>query len=201
MALLVSTLQNDLLSAFQSMTDGDNAVFAGKVSAAVKKYAESGMVTTTDAGAIAAGAFVGIGTGSVTCDTTSCKNMLIAACNAMDTMQQGGNAYLASQLAQALHAMILSGRVETDVTGQVTPPGSSPVPMSGKATGTVIGTAVSLQAAFLTMFNAMDAMTSNGDSYMAQQMALAVDAYLKAAAANTQGLATLLGSIGTGRIA
>jgi hypothetical protein len=201
MALIVSTLQDDLLAAFQSMTDGDNSVFADKVSTAVKKYAESGMVTTTDAGAIAAWAFVGTGTGGVTCDATACKGMLLAACNAMNNMRQGGNAYLAEQMASAIHAMILAGQVKTDVIGQVTPPGSSPVPMSGKAVGTMTGVAASMATAFLAAFNNMDNMTSSGDDYMAGQMAQAIHAYLIASVVNTQGSAALLGSVGVGKIA
>jgi hypothetical protein len=200
MSLIVATLKDDLLSAFQSMNNGDNTVFSQKISAAVDKYAESGSIATTDAGAIPAGAFTGAGVGKIACDASICEKIIIAACNAMNTMREGGDVYLAAQLALGIHSMVSAGKVETDVTGVVVPPGSSPVPMNGKATGAMTGVPAPMQAAFLAAFNAMGGMTSGGDSYMAQQMAAAVDAYLKAAAVNTQGTGPLAGSVGAGKM-
>ena len=44
MSLVQSKLKNDLLAAFNSMTDGDDTVFAKKVSKAVADYAQTGVV-------------------------------------------------------------------------------------------------------------------------------------------------------------
>jgi len=201
MALVVSTLKNDLVSAFQSMNNGDNKVYSEKVSAAVKKFAESGDIATVDTGTLPAGVYAGAGTGGIEADDSACEGIIYAACAAMGGMKSGGNEYHAAQLAAGIHAMILAGEVKTDVSGTVTPPGSPPVALNGSATGTMTGMPSLMQASFETAFAAMDGMKSGGDEYMAQQVASAVDAYLKAAAVNTQGTGPLSGSIGAGLMA
>jgi hypothetical protein len=199
MSLNVQTLKDDLLAAFRSMTDGDNKVFSEKVSKAMDDYTETGTINTTDAGAVSAGAFAGSGNGDNTTDDSICEKIVYAACNAMSTMTAGGNAYLAEQLALGIHSMVIRGDIKTNVTGTVVPPGSSPVPMSGTAKGTQMSTAMAaMQASFLAAFTAMDAMTEGGDEYMAQQIATAVDVYLKSAIVNTQGQGPLAGSVGVG---
>jgi hypothetical protein len=200
MALVVSTLQSDILAAFQSMTDGDNEVFAEKVARAFDKYAESGVIATADAGGIAAGAFTGAGNGGVTCDFSVCKDVIAAACNTMNDMKVGGNEYLAAQIALGAHSMVQAGEVNTTVTGAVTPPGSSPVPMSGKAKGTTAGIPAPMQASLQAAFTLMDKMSGGGDEYMAQSIAQAFDAYLKAALVSTSGSGNLAGSAGTGKM-
>ena len=200
MALSASTLKNDLISAFKSMNNGDNKVFSEKVSAAVKKFAESGSVATTDAGGVPAGVYAGAGTGKITVEAAICEKIVYAACIAMNSMKSGGNEYLAAQLAAGIHAMILAGEVETDVKGTVTPPSSPPVTLNGSATGTMTGIPAPMQASFLSGFLTMNGMTGGGDEYMAQQVSTAVDAYLKAAVVNTQGTGPLSGSIGAGKM-
>jgi hypothetical protein len=200
MALVVLTLNNDLLSVFQSMNNGDNKVYSEKISAAVKKYAESGTVTTTDKGGVPSGAFIGAGTGGITLDASICENIVFAACIAMNSIVEGGNTYLATELANGIHSMVSAGDIKTDVTGTVTPPSSSPVPLTGKATGKMTGVPTPMQSAFTSCFNSMDSMKNGGDEYKAQQVATAVDAYLKAAVVNTNGSAALAGSVGTGKM-
>jgi hypothetical protein len=198
MSLNVQKLKNDLLAAFQSMTDGNNKVFSEKVSKATDDYTETGAINTTDAGAVSAGTFAGKGNGNNTTDDSICEKIVYAACNTMNTMMAGGNAYLAEQLALGIHSMVIQGEVKTNVTGTVVPPGSSPVPMSGTAKGTQMGTAMAaMQASFFAAFTTMDAMT-DGDEYMAQQIAMAVDVYLKSSVVNTQGQGPLAGSVGVG---
>jgi hypothetical protein len=199
MSLNVQKLKDDLLAAFRSMTDGDNKVFSEKVSKATDDYTETGAIATTDAGAVSAGAFTGKGSGNNTTEDSICEKIVYAACNAMNNMMAGGNAYLAEQLALGIHSMVIQGEVKTNVTGTVVPPGSPPVPMSGSAKGTQMGTAMAaMQASFFATFTAMDTMTDGGDEYMAQQIATAVDVYLKSAIVNTQGQGPLAGSAGVG---
>ena len=57
MSLNQSALKQSLLSAFQSMKDGDDTVFAQKVSGAVADYAAMGTIITADVGAVSIGAF------------------------------------------------------------------------------------------------------------------------------------------------
>ena len=198
MPLVIATVKNDILKAFKTMTD--DAVFADEVSSSIKKYVESGSITTIDVGTISAGAFTGAGTGNVTCEAEICKESIEAACEAMKNMNEGGNEYLAEQFAKAIHAMISMGQVKTDISGMVIPPGSSQVPITGKGTGKMTGLFASMQSQFLATFRAMEGMTSGGDEYMAEQIATAVDSYLKAAVVNTQGSAALSGSMGTGNM-
>jgi hypothetical protein len=200
MALVVLTLKDDLVSVFNSM-NGDDKVFSEKMSAAIKKYAESGSITTSDKGGVPAGAYVGAGTGKITVNDSICEKIIYAACIAMRGMSAGGNAYLAAQLATGVNSMVAAGQVKTNVTGVVTPPGSSPSPLTGTATGTMTGVPAAMQTAFISAFNSMDSMKEGNDDYMAQQVSAAIDAYLKACVINTSGDGALSGSTGTGKIA
>jgi len=102
MALVVSILKNDLISVFNAMAsgNGDDKIFSEGVSAAVKKYAESGSIATADAGGVSAGAFAGAGTGKITVDASVCEKIVYAALLAMGKMDYNGDEYLAAQLAQ-----------------------------------------------------------------------------------------------------
>lgn len=201
MSLVQSKLKNDLLAAFNSMTDGGDTVFAKKVSKAVADYAQTGMVSTTDTGAISAGAFAGEGTGSISVQSSICENILIAACKAMANMTSGGDEYLAAQMANGIHAMISAGDVTTSVGGTVTTPVGAAVPMAGQAKGKMIGVPATIQAGLIAAFKAMGAMTEGGDKYFAEQAAIVVTAYLQAAVITTNGTGSILGSIGSGTMA
>lgn len=200
MALVSSILKGDLLSAFQSMNNGDNRIFSDKVAAACKKFAESGSISTTDAGAVAAGAFSGSGTGDITCKDAPCADTIYTACQIMNGMDSGGDAYLADKMAAAIHNMVLTGTVSCDVTGTVIPPSGGSSPLSGTATGILTGVSVPMQTAFIAAFNTMYGMDSGGDEYLAGQIALAVDAYLKAGIVTTKGSGALSGDIGAGKM-
>lgn len=198
MSLNQSKLKNDLLSIFRNMTDGDDRYFVREVSSKVADYAESGSISTTDAGTISQGALVGSGNGSISVDSSICENIVYAACKAMAKMTTGGDAYLAAQLASGIDSMMLAGTVNTTVKGTVTPPSSSPILAAGTAKGTFTGVMATLQSGFLAAFNAMATMTSGGDEYLAGQMATVITAYLKAGLIATQGQANLTGSISAG---
>ena len=198
MALIISVLKNDLLSAFESMNNGDNKVFSDKVSKAAKKYAESGDINTIDNGTVPTGVYVGAGTGKISVDDSICEKIVYAACIQMDSMESGGNEYLAEKLASGIHTMVMSGDVDTNVIGTVTPPGSSSIVLNGNASGKLTSNPSPMQGSFLDAFKTMNDMTNGGDEYMAQNMAAAIDAYFKNAVINTDGKNALLGSIGIG---
>ena len=200
MALVANTLEKDVLSAYQSMSDGSNKVFSEKLSAAVKKFAESGSITTADVGGVSVGAFTGAGTGKIKVDDSICEKIVYAACEAMNNMSSGGNAYLSAQLALGIHTMILAGEVDTDVKGTVVTPSGASTALSGKAKGTMTGVPAPMQATFTAAFNSMDSMTSGGDEYLAKQISIGVDTYLKVAVIKTNGSGALSGSIGTGKM-
>jgi len=200
MALVVTVLKNDLISAFYSMNNGDDKVFSEKISAAAKKYAESGSIATVDTGSVSAGVYAGAGTGKITVNDSVCEKIVYAACMDMRNLKTGGNEHLAAELASGIHSMVTAGEVKTDVKGMVTPPSSSPVTLNGTAKGKLTGISAPMQTAFLSTFTAMDGMKSGGDDYLAQQIAVAVDAYLKDGVVNTKGDSALSGSAGTGKM-
>jgi hypothetical protein len=199
MGLDANALKKELLAMFRSMSGGDDAAFANGIGDKTSGYAESGNISTKDAGAIPAGVFTGTGSGGITTTASICANIVKAACDAMRNMAAGGNAYFAECLAAAIETMINSGVVETDVSGIAVPPSGGPSPVSGKAKGVMTGTTKAvMQAAFLSAFTAMNDMTEDGDEYMAEQMAAAITAYYKAAMVTTAGQAALAGDVGSG---
>jgi len=201
MGLNASALESDILEVFQSMTDDDDKVFSEGISAAVKNFAESGGIATADAGTVSAGVYAGAGSGGITVDASVSEQIIHAACVVMRNMTTGGNTYLAMQIAAGIHAMILTGEVETDVTGQVTPPGGLPVALNGSAAGTMTGVPLPMQTAFANAYDAMDSMESGGDEYMAAQMATAINTYMTTAVVATSGSGALSGSVGAGAMA
>ena len=198
MVLVLSALKDDLLAVFQSMRDGGDKAFADKIAAACKKFAESGSITTVDTGAVSAGTFTGAGTGGISCDDVPCADAIMAVCTTMTGMTSGGDAYLAAQLAAAIHNMVLTGEVNCNVTGSVVALSGTASPLSGTAKGTLTGVLAPMQAAFLSAFQSMSKMTEGGDDYLAAQMAAAFDAYLKGGIAATQGQGAISGSAGAG---
>lgn len=201
MSLVQSKLKNDLLSAFNSMTDGDDGVFAKKVSKAVADYAKSGTITTVDAGTVSAGVFAGAGNGSISVDSSLCESVILAACKAMASMTSGGDTYLAAQMATGIDTMVKAGEVKTNVTGSAVPPTGSPIPLTGSAKGKLICVPSTLQSAFSAAFSAMMNMTENGDTYLAEQMASAITSYFQTGVVTTNGQGSLSGSVGVGAIA
>ena len=201
MSLTQSKLKKDLLAAFNSMTDGDDNVFSKKVSKAVAEYVQAGLVSTVDAGSIPAGAFTGKGTGSISVQSSICENILIAACKTMANMPSGGDAYLATQMASGIHAMISAGEIKTAVTGTAVTPSGVSSPMAGQAKGVMIGVPATIQAGLIATFSTMATMTERGDDYFATQAAAVITAYLKAAIITTNGTGSILGSIGSGTMA
>lgn len=200
MSLIPNVLQNGLLSAFDAMKNGDDGFFAKKVSEHIADYVKSGNVLTADVGAVPSGAFTGAGGGSIQVQPSICENIVLAACKAMTQMTEGGNVYLAAQLAAGITSMMSAGSVNTNVTGSVITPSGVPSPLAGTAKGIFTGVSTLLQGGFQAAFTAMDSMKENGNGYLASEIAKAVTAYLKAGVISTQGQAALLGSAGTGTL-
>ena len=200
MSLNQSALKQSLLSAFQSMKDGDDTVFAQKVSGAVADYAAMGTIITADVGAVSVGAFTGAGNGAITVQASVCFAIVLAACKTMSNLPAGGNAVLAAQLASGIDAMMSAGSVITTVTGAAVTPVGASVPLAGSAKGSFTGVSAALIGAFTAAFSAMESMTENGDDFLAEQIAAAVTSYLSAGIISTQGLAPIAGSVGTGKM-
>lgn len=198
MSLVQDTLKKNLLNVFENMTDGDDSYFAKNVSSKIAEFAESGSITTLDAGTVSAGVFAGSGSGSISVKSSICENIIKTACEAMQKMTEGGNAYLAGKMAEGINSMMSAGTVKTDVKGTVTTPSGATSAVNGSAKGTFAGLSTTLQSGFLATFNKMDSMTENGDEYLAKEMASVITTYLKAGVITTNGQGILAGSVGSG---
>lgn len=197
MSLIQSDLEDDLKEAFATMQD--DADFARLVSAAVARYAESGDISTTDAGQVSAGTFSGSGTGKISVDSSVCEGILVSATDSMKSMTSGGDALLAGQLAAGIDAMMAAGTVTTEVSGTATPPPpASPVPVSGTATGTFTGNPALIQGVMAGAFPVMVGMVEGGNDFFAVQLATCVTSYLNAGIISTNGSGAVAGSVGSG---
>jgi hypothetical protein len=197
MSLPFSHFENSLKTVFNNMS-GDDRKFSDDFAAAVKNYAESGKISTTDTGTVGAGVFVGAGTGSITVTASDCADIVYAGTQAM--LGTGGNNILAAKMAEGVNAMIVNGKIETSVSGTCTPPSGPPFSLSGTAEGTMTGFPAPMEAAFFSAFEAMNSMSEGNNDYMASQCAMIIDAYLTKAIANTKGKSALSGSVGAGKM-
>jgi hypothetical protein len=197
MSLPSSTFENALKTIFNDMS-GDDRKFSDSFAAAVKAYAESGTITTADAGTVSAGAFTGAGQGSITVKASECADIIYAGTRAM--LGTGGNDVLAAKMAEGVDTMIANGKAVTDVSGVCVPPSGSPFTLSGSAEGAMTGVPAPMEAAFFSAFEAMNSMSEGGNDYMAAQCAAAINAYLTKAVVNTQGKNALSGSVGVGKM-
>lgn len=197
MSLRQSDLEDVLKEAFATMQD--DADFARLVSATVARYAESGDITTTDAGQVSAGTFSGSGTGKISVDSSVCEEILVSATDSMKSMTSGGDALLAGQLAAGIDAMMAAGTVTTEVSGTATPPPpASPVPVSGTATGTFTGNPALISGVMAVAFPVMLGMVEGGNDFFAVQLATCVTSYLNAGIISTNGTGAVAGSTGSG---
>jgi hypothetical protein len=197
MSLPFSSLVSALKGVFNDMS-GDDRKFSDGFAAAVKDYAESGVIATTDKGTVSAGEFVGAGEGGITVTASDCADIVYAGTQAM--LKVGGNSVLAAKMAEGVDTMIASGVVETDVSGICTPPSGSSFTLSGSAEGTMTGVPAPMEAAFFSAFEAMNPMSEGNNDYMAVQCATAIDSYLIKAVADTKGKDALSGSVGVGKM-
>ena len=197
MSLIQSDLEDDLKEAFATMQN--DADFARLVSAAVARYAESGNITTTDAGQVSAGTFSGSGEGKISVDSSVCEGILVTATDSMKSMTSGGDVLLAGQLAAGIDAMMAAGTVTTEVSGTATPPPpASPVPVSGTATGTFTGNPALISGVMAAAFPVMLGMVEGGNDFFAVQLATCVTSYLNAGIISTNGTGAVAGSSGSG---
>ena len=198
MSLNMSTLKENLVQAFQSMKDGDDSVFAKKVSEAVANHIKTGNITTVDAGTVPVGAFTGAGTGAMTVDDAILEGVLRAACKSMTAMRVGGNAVLAAQLAAGMDAMTNAGQIKTTITGMAVTPAGVSVPLAGMGKGTFAGVSAPIIAAVNGACSAMETISEGGDSVLAEAIAASITAYLQSGVITVQGLPPVVGSVGTG---
>lgn len=198
MSLNMSTLKENLVQAFQSMKNGDDAAFAKKVSEAVANHIKTGNITTVDAGTVPVGAFTGAGTGAMTVDAAILEGVLRAACKSMTAMSVGGNAVLAAQLAAGMDAMTNAGQIKTRIKGTAITPAGVSVPLAGMGQGKFVGVSAPIIAAVNGACSAMETISEGGDSVLAEAIATSITEYLKSGIITVKGLPPVAGSFGTG---
>lgn len=206
MAFVVSTLQKDIKDVFDSMTNGDNTVFANGIANAVVTFVGTGIVSTTDGGTVSGGVYVGSGTGSLFVTATKCAKIIKDACEAMMNMSSGGNDYLAEQIGAGIKQMADDGQVITTVTGTLTPPSSSPItPYGGTAKGTIkcseTALVADLKSVFADMWDNRGDDEYDGNLEFAKKLAQAVNTFWTNGLISTDGEGNIAGSKGTGSIA
>jgi hypothetical protein len=211
MALVVKNLENAFKKVFSDMKEaGENATdkdFSEGISKAVKDFIDAGSVTTVDKGTVSSGVFVGSGTGSTTSKDSLMNGVVLPATATMKEMTSGGDNVLATAIFNGLKALHQASEVSTDITGTTTSPqGSSVPPTSGKGKGTGLtcidsGFVDSVNQIFSNMNSRRDEEGFDGDSYLAEQLALVTNSYIATGTVTTSGQGVLKGVTGNGKIA
>ena len=199
MALVVSVLQNDLLSVFLAMNniyENGDRYMADNVAAKIKSYILTGNTQTTDTGTAPAGAYTGKGSGKMTIDNSSLANDLYSTfVNLKD------NDDLASRMAADIDkACSAQNTVAETSTGTVTTSSGATSAFSGTAQGKFSGNKAVIESKLKSCFSAMDSMTSGGNEYFAKEMAEAVDSYLKNGTISVTLKSPFIAGSGTGKI-
>lgn len=209
MAFNVQTLQTAFYNVFHNMTSGDITEFSDGIANAIVDFVDTGKVETVDTGTISAGAYAGKGEkqGGLSVTPDNCASIIKTACEKMWTDRDSGDYgsdYLAEEIGKAIKKMADDGEVNTDVKGQVTPPGSSPQTLNGKAKGTITCSETALVAGLKKVFSDMWE-DRNGEGYdgnlkFAEKLASEVNSFWTSGVINTQGQGELEGSVGVGSI-
>lgn len=199
MALVVATLQADLLTSFLAMNDiveGGNEYHAEKMAKAIKKYILAGQTSTSDSGAAPAGSYAGAGIGVMTIDDGQLKADLQATFEAAY-----GDDELAEHMATDIdNACKVGDTVAETSTGTVTTGSGATVPFSGPAVGKFSGNKSLISTPLKACFQTMIGMQEGGNQYYAAQLAAAVDAYMKAGTISIQLKPPFVSGSGSGSI-
>jgi hypothetical protein len=200
MALVVGTLQADLLSIFLSMNDkkeGGDEYQAEKMSEAIKKFILAGQTSTSDSGVAPAGNYKGAGVGVMTIDDSQLKDDLLATFEA-----KYGDDDLADHMAADIDtACAADDTVEETSTGTVTTGSGATSPFFGPAVGKFAGTKTLISLPLKACFKSMTGMMEGGNQYYAARLATAIDAYMKAGTISVELKPPFISGSGSGKIA
>jgi len=200
MALIVATLQADILSTFlamDSIVEGGDEYQAKELAKAIKKYILTGQTSTTDTGAAPAGSYSGASIGTMTIDNTQLENDLLNTFNA-----KYGDDDLADHIAMDIdNACKAKDTVQATSTGTVTTPSGATSNFSGPAVGNFTGTKTLISTPLKECFSSMINMLNGGNQLYAQVLASAIDSYLKAGTISVQLKSPFLSGSGSGKIA
>lgn len=247
MALVFSTYQAALVSLFNEMYESRHNYslerFADDFVSASVAFVNTGIVTTGDAGTIAAGAYSGAGTAtgivSEYVQTDASKSLYEVCCQMQDSNKAWGDAQFAYTYAEAFGEAtaaelaslkatleskksaaksgeemmgdiidVLCDMVENyaftiSSTGTVSVGGVTSA-MTGTCDGSFTGDRASFKTLVLACCEKMKDWNSSadgGDAYFAEWFAFYFNAYLTGGTVTSTGTGTLLGVVGTGRLA
>ena len=198
MALVYITLQNKLYDIFKAMNDihsnGDEYMGAN-VADEISSYISQGTVNTVDSGVgSAGGSYTGKGTGTMKINTSLLKNKLTST-----FLSKSNNVELARKISSDIdNVCSMQNTIKTNTSGTSVLPSSS-YPDSGVGNGTFSSQSNIIYSKLKDCFDAMNKMYQNGNMYMAQEFAKAVDEYLKSGNINVNLQAPMSGS-GSGKI-
>ena len=199
MALSSKILQTDLYNIFESMnkieTDCDE-YFAINCARAITTYVSSGNVSTNDTGTGSVGGlYVGVGTGNMTINMTMLSSLLFTTFKLKST-----NDILALNIAMNIDSVCkVPNTVKTDTIGASTIGSSPPYTDKGKGLGNLIGTPTLISTKLSNCFLQMNTMEKDGNLFLSQEFASAIDIYFKSAVINTTLQFPMSGS-GVGKI-
>lgn len=194
-------LQNDLFTIFDTMNqiqkNGDEYM-ATECSRAISEFVSSGIVSTTDIGigTPISSVYNGNGSGTMSINSINLRNLLYNTYIAKYDMNT-----LAKSIADNISSVCSElSTVRTTTTGISTysyEPYSSPD--GGSGVGSFSGQKAIIQLKLQTCFATMNHMNKNGNVYLAQEFASAVDTYLRSGSISVTLQAPLTGS-GSGTI-
>jgi len=199
MALVVLTLQADLLATFLAMNsieEGGDEYQAKKMALSIKTYILAGKTATIDAGAAPAGAYAGDSEGTMTIDAGQLEKDLLKTFNA-----KYGDDDLADHMATDIdNACKADDTVQATSKGKVTTPAGATFDFSGPAIGKFTGTKTLISTPLKACFKSMIGMLAGGNALYAQVLSAAIDAYLKAGKITVNLLPPFVSGAGSGGI-
>lgn len=193
--------QNDFYNLLQNMKSDDDLIDG--VLSSVCELLSSAVVTTSDKGIVPGGSFIGTGSGSISAVSTPGKIILKSACEAMQTMIEGGDDLFATALGNSINAVITSAKVSCNVSGIITPP-SPAVPYTGVgvSSGVIVCNPDNLIQAMKNVFKTMNqngtSESFDGNQFFAQNLTTNLVTMITSGTVTTAGQTNLLGSIGNG---
>lgn len=200
MALNSKTLQMDFYNIFEAMnnihSNGDEYL-ASNCAKAIATYVSNGTVITTDVGtgSVTGSTYTGVGQGTMTINSEMLKNLLLTTFKLKSV-----NPILAFNIAMNIDSVCkVPNIIKTDTVGSSVIPPSSPYVDKGKGLGNFTSVSTLISTRLTSCFSQMNNMKKNGNLYLSQEWANAIDTYFKSAVINVTLQSPMIGN-GVGKI-
>lgn len=122
MALIPTTLANDIYTFFKTMSGISNSQFADRFSNIINDWYKNASGATIDGGTISQGLFVGKGSvDSIESNSSLCSNQIETTCNLIDnTKPSNAKELFAECLAKGIVDMVNDSKIKCKVSGKAT---------------------------------------------------------------------------------